>query len=80
MSSQRNFRGKLNFVYLDDPKIRIIQLCQTCQFIEHTITYFPVNIQNIFMAKFNTRLNENHCNPSSKQRLLRERVGVLLII
>jgi hypothetical protein len=69
-SSPRNFRGKLEFVLLDDPKMNIIQLCQTFQFIEHTINCFSVNVQDN-MVKFNTRLNESQSKASS-DRLLRE--------
>lgn len=65
----KEFRGKLKFVYLDDPKIKIIQLRKTFQFKEYTITYFSVNVKNI-ITKFNTGLNENLCKVSSKQRLL----------
>lgn len=56
-------------MYLDDPKIKIIQFCQTFQFLEYTGIGFPVNVQNS-VAKFNTRLNENHLEASSKGRLL----------
>lgn len=66
-------------MYLDDPKIKIIQFCQTLQSIEYTTLCFSVNVQNI-MAKYNTRLNENHFKALSKQRLLWECRSVIYYI
>lgn len=51
-------------MYIDDPKIKIIQICQTSQIIEYTIINFSVSVQNI-ITKLNTRLSENHYKVSS---------------
>lgn len=63
-------------MYIDDPKIKIFQICQTSQIIEYTITYFSVDVQNI-ITTLHTRLNENHYKVSSD---FCDSVGLLLII